>query len=177
VETETIARHNPGIRDKIIPRNRITIGRRLKHGKSGSHRKTTQSPSRRNARRHRSIIQRRATTTGPSLPEDGSNNHCNHHATTRVISKCRGSRRPPINGSTMRPSSARNTTSRHPRQRRRNPTSRTRIKLVPATVRGTDLYFAGCVKRRGMQVAPGVFAFATSPPLAKSAREHHAAAI
>ena len=33
------------------------------------------------------------------------------------------------------------------------------------------------VKRRGAPVAPGVFPFATPPPLAKSAGEHHAAAI
>jgi len=155
-------------------------------------------PPRRNARRHRSIIQRRATTTGPFLPEDVSNNHCNHRAPTRVIPKRRWSPQPPTSGSTMRPkpatatrqpprpSSARNTTSRHRHQDRRDKIrTKTVLATTPTTVpamvrvavRDIDWRLVLFVKRRGVQVAPGVFAFATPPPLAKSARGHHAAAI
>ncbi len=131
------------------------------------------------------ILLHRATTTGLCLPEDGSNNRWKHHAATRAISRRRWPPRPPTNGSMMRPkpantthqpprpSSARNTASLPISRHRRIPT----INPAPATGRGTDLHFAGCVKRRDVQVAPGVFAFATPPPLAKSARGHHAAAI
>jgi hypothetical protein len=89
-----------------------------------------------------------------------------------------------------RPSSARNTTNRHHRRpRHQDRRDKIRTKTVPATtpttvpamvrvaVRGIDWPLVLLVKRRGVQVAPGVFAFATPPPLAKSARGHHAAAI
>ena len=85
-----------------------------------------------------------------------------------------------------RPSSARNTTSRHRRQDRQDKI-RTKTVLattpttVPAMVRvavqDIDWPLVLIVKRRGVPVTPGVFAFAIPPPLAKSAGEHHAAAI
>ena len=158
-------------------------------------------PPRHNACRHRPIIihhRSHITTAGPSLPEDGNNNHCNHRAATHVI-PMRGQPHPlptrvnpahPKPVTTMRrpprPSSARNTTSRHRHQDRRD---KIRTKTVPATtpttvpamvrvaVRDIDRPLVLFVKRRGVPVAPGVFPFATPPPLAKSAREHHAAAI
>jgi hypothetical protein len=49
--------------------------------------------------------------------------------------------------------------------------------MVRVTVRAIDRLLVLIVKRRGVSVAPGVFAFAISPPLAKSTRGHHAAAI
>jgi hypothetical protein len=49
--------------------------------------------------------------------------------------------------------------------------------MVRVAVRDIDWSLVLFVKRRGMQVAPGVFAFATPPLLAKSVRGHHAAAI
>ena len=150
-----------------------------------------------NARRHQPIIihhrrrlrRHQTMTIGLSLPEDGSNNHRERRATILVIPTIRWPYPLPtrINPAHPRPAattrrlprpwSARNTMSRTPippRHRRRIPTTKV---VVPAMVRHTDPLFAGCVKRRGVQVASGVFAFATPPPLAKSARGHHAAAI
>ena len=199
-ETETIARCNPGFRHKIIPRNRTTIGRRLKHDQSDSRRNETIPPSQTktqcNARRHPPIIilhrrrlrRHRTMTTGLSLPEDENNNHRERRSTIRVIPALRWPYLLPTRVNPAHPSPAATTRRRPrpwnarnamshtpipPRHRRRIPT----IKVVPAMGRHTDPLFAGCVKRRGAQVAPGVFAFATSPPLAKSARGHHAAAI
>jgi hypothetical protein len=154
---------------------------------------------RRRLRRHRT------TTTGPFLPEDGSNNHCKHRTAARAISKRRWSPRHPTSGRTMRPkpatathlparrsSNSRNTTRRHhrrPRHRHRDRRDKTMTKTILATtpiavpamirvaVRDIDWSLVLFFKRRGVQVAPGVFAFATPPTLAKSAREHHAAAI
>jgi hypothetical protein len=56
-------------------------------------------------------------------------------------------------------------------------TPTTVLAMVRVAVRDIDWPSVLIVKRRGAQVAPGVFAFATPPPLAKSARGHHAAAI
>jgi hypothetical protein len=163
-------------------------------------------PSRHNAPRHQPIIihhRSHITKTGPSLPEDGNScNHRNHRATTRVI-PMRGQphllptrvnpahpKPATIAHQPPRPSSARNTTNRHHRRpRHQDRRDKIRTKTVPATtpttvpamvrvaVRGIDWPLVLLVKRRGVQVAPGVFAFATPPPLAKSARGHHAAAI
>jgi hypothetical protein len=55
--------------------------------------------------------------------------------------------------------------------------TKTVLAMVPVAGRDIDWPLVLIVKRRGEQVASGVYPFTTPPPLAKSAREHHAAAI
>jgi len=151
-----------------------------------------------NAHRHRPILQRWDRITGLSLPEDGSScNHRKRRAATRIIPKRRrlhliptgvnpAHPKPAVTARPLRrrPNHNRNTTNRHhrrPRHRLQDRRDKIRTKTVPAmvrvAVRDIDWSPVLFVKRRGAWFRRGVFAFATSLPLAKSAREHHAAAI